>query len=193
MSDPRISYICPTLGRSTLTRMLDSLVHQLSEHDELFVVADGYRNAGKYIEPYHRKGIYYLEIPFVKETYGAGPIDHAMPLVNGDYVAFIGDDDYATSDALESIRLGLLQGPDHHPHLFAMECLGRILSHSLERLDVSGQQIVVPAQGCPRYGQEPLLLSDWNFIKAVDRQWGGLTCHDEVIAVMPQRGEGVVW
>jgi len=168
-----------------------SLLPQLSERDQVFVIADGYGLAQRFMPALHRPNVFYLEMPY-KGDFGCTPIDHVTPLAKGDFICYLGDDDIATQDALEHIRLGVLMGR-HLPHIFGMQCLDRILSGSIDYCQVSGQQIVVPNDGkTPKYVGHPV-LSDWDFILRVTKQYGEIIYHDELIAIMPQRGEGQIW
>jgi len=115
-------------------------------------------------------------------------------MANGDHVFFIGDDDRIPPGALDSIRAGVSKAPDM-PHLFAMQHTGRVLANSLVCGEVSGQQIVVPRDMAkmPKmtaFNPGELAVSDWRFIQNVEKAWGKIVMHDDLIAILPRMNQG---
>jgi hypothetical protein len=126
--------------------------------------------------------------------YGCSALDYGMQLATGDYVFFIGDDDLVAPNAFNIIREAVKLDPGV-PHLFAMEHTGRILQGSLECGQVSGQQIVVPRDMAkmPKMADFPphqVAISDYYFIKEVEKAWGRIVMRPETIAVLPVMNQG---
>ncbi|MES2790051.1 MAG: glycosyltransferase family A protein [Planctomycetota bacterium] len=100
-----ISIVIPTLGRATLGRALESVVPYLDSNDEILVVADGVRPLARtVIEAFDSKQIRYFEHAVAGSTFGNAQRNFAMSQAQGDYFAFLDDDDRFLPNALESIR-----------------------------------------------------------------------------------------
>lgn len=198
MGEPSLTLICPTIGRTTIGRTIESVIPQLGPRDEFIIVLDGPAPpavASLIIETA-------AVIPQVTARqlsrrvgdFGCTPCDVGIRLASGDAVFFIGDDDYLAPDAFENVRRAVAAEPGM-PHVFAMMHTGRKLSGTTEVCQVSGQQIVVPRDmgkmpemaSCP---EEALGYSDAVFIEKVRGAWGGVVFHDEVIATLPRQNSG---
>jgi glycosyltransferase involved in cell wall biosynthesis len=187
---PKLTYLIPTIGRSTLARAVDSVRLQLAPTDQLFVISDGPDQDARFLMARrHGPNLFYLEIPPAGD-YGGSAIDYAMPLAAGDYLCYLGDDDVATPGAMAEIRGGVQGAPQLH--IFAMRAPdGHIRCGSKECSFVSGQQLVVPNLPglVPRYGGVGE-RNDFQFLLNLLRYWPEPVFHDEVIADMPQIGGG---
>lgn len=191
----RLSLICPTIGRSTLTRMIDSVLPQMQEGDELVIVGDGPQTnlnaAGMNAMP----GVRYVETPTKTGDFGCTPCDYGIEIATGDFVFFIGDDDICPEGAFEAIHKGVEVGPPV-PHIFSMMHTGRRLGNTVHVCQVSGQQVVVPRDmtKMPRMSDvEPgmIAVSDWVFIDKVHKAWGMHTVfHPEIIAILYNQNNG---
>jgi hypothetical protein len=96
---PTISVVLPTLGRSTLTAVLDYLMPQLGSGDEIIVVVDGPSAAAQML---YRNGVRYVHTP---ERVGAGVArDLGIKQALGDYLWFVDDDDCPAATALTTIK-----------------------------------------------------------------------------------------
>lgn len=189
-----ITYIIPTLGRSTLARAVDGVLEQLTEVDQLFVIGDGQRDeARKVMFDRQRHNVYYLEHGPTGH-YGSEQVDYASGLARGDYLCYLGDDDVIAPDAISTMR-DILAKDVMRPHLFAMITPeGDVRKRSVDGM-VSGQQIVVPnIRGrLPVYHKPGTdKVNDRWFIERVVLAWAdvGIAMHDEVIAHMPRAGRG---
>jgi hypothetical protein len=190
----KLSLICPTIGRSTLDRLVQSVLPQMQDGDELIVVGDGPQPRAKAIVDQYPQVIY-DELPVRVGDFGCTPCDHGIAKATGDVVFFIGDDDICALGAFDAIRAAVDAAPDV-PHVFAMMHTGRKLTMTIACCNVSGQQIVVPRDmtRMPKMGEFPpqhLPVSDWYFISRVHEAWAGRTMfHDVVIAVLEAMHQG---
>ena len=201
--DVSIGLICPTIGRSTLKALYDSVIPQLSSRDYFIVIGDGPQPSAKELLPdllYQNPGkhLWYEELPERVGDYGCTPCMRGIAMANTDLVFFIGDDDLLAEGAFEAIRKGAKEHP-HVPLLFRMLHSGRVLGHTLECSSVSGQQIVVPNDkakmpnmaDCPPH---QIRVSDWVFIQKVNEAWGNQTVFlDDIIAILPRQNDGRVF
>jgi len=196
----RLSLICPTIGRTSLGKVFDSVVPQLKRGDEFIIVGDGPLpdEATKLILQYVTglpRLVRYVELPYRVGDFGCTPCDVGIKKASGDAVFFIGDDDTCVDGAFEIIRKAFDQQPNV-PHLFAMYHTTRVLSNTLAGCNVSGQQIVIPRD----MSRMPLMadvdpaqiaVSDWVFITKVHEAWDERTVfHDDLIAVLTGQNHG---
>ena len=205
--EPTITLICPTIGRSSLSGLVESVAGEMKAGDQFIIASDG-----PFITPplfnldlvawpaassTWDRGIRITESAERKGDFGCTPIMEALRsgMVMGDVVGFIGDDDLLPIGAFEKIRTGVMKHPGV-PIIFSMLHQGRLLSNSLEHAQVSGQQLVVPYDmtrmpdmaDCP-----PHLMhsSDWVFIKKVHEAWGCQTAfEDAIICTLPRQNHG---
>lgn len=185
----QISLIIPTIWRSTLDTAVKSAQASQGEWDEIIVVGDGRSPNGYSLDT---RGLVITQERV--GDYGCSACDYGVLMASGDYVFFLGDDDYLVPNAFEVIKEGVKIDPTV-PHLFAMEHTGRILKNSLECGQVSGQQIVVPRdmEKMPKMTDFPpgqVGISDYYFIKHCEQAWGRIVCHNEVIAILPRMNQG---
>jgi len=194
----RISVIIPTIWRSTLNRAVKSAVQEARKGDQIIIVGDGLGlwDDPLWDSPRPAPGVLIIveSLPERVGDYGCSACDHGIEIASGDYVFFLGDDDYLAPGAFDTIRRGIAEEPGV-PHLFAMQHGYRILEGSLECGEVSGQQIVVPRDMAkmPKmrdFAPGELMVSDWSFIKRVEEAWGKIVMHDEVIAILPKMNQG---
>lgn len=202
----RIALICPTLGRSSLPALLDSIDESITEQDTFFLVADGPEAAARVDVVLGergpvRGGFHIIALPSRIGDYGCTPCDAGMEAAIDSgctHAFFIGDDDVLTPVAFTVVREAVTQTPGV-PILFSMRHAGRVLSHDLTCTNVSGQQIVVPLdiERLPKMADFPpseLLVSDWAFIQNVDKVWGSQTVfRAEEIAILPQQNYGRIF
>ncbi len=193
----KLSLIIPTIGRSTLTRAIESAINQLHEEDEIIVIGDG----GEVIpgrlqcEPYLNRKLVYAELPQIVGDYGCSGCDLGISIAKGTHCFFLGDDDLSAEGAFDIIHEGLKDRPEL-PHLFAMIHCGRRLGNILQACMVSGQQIVVPRnlEKLPKMASEDvhyhMATSDWHFIMRVNAAFGTTVFHDGIIAILEQQNNG---
>ena len=191
----RLSLICPTIGRGTLSQLVDSVRSQMHPGDEFIIVGDGpqpgINAAGLNAMP----GVRYVETPTRTGDFGCTPCDYGIEIATGDLVFFIGDDDVCPEGAFDAIHKGVESDPDV-PHIFSMMHTGRKLGNSINCCYVSGQQIVVPRDmsKMPRMADcDPgqIAVSDWVFIDKVHRAWNMRTLfHQEIIAILYNQNNG---
>jgi len=191
----RLSLICPTIGRSTLGRMIESVLLQMHPGDELLIVGDGPQSNINPSELNDWPGVRYVETDVKFGDFGCTPCDLGINIATGDAVFFIGDDDECPPGAFDAIHKGFEANPTV-PHVFSMMHTGVKLGGTVQCCAVSGQQIVVPRDmtKMPRMAECPmgsLHISDWIFIDKVHRAWNGQTIfHDEIIAILHNQNNG---
>lgn len=198
---PSLSLICPTIGRTTLERLFESVIPQMKDGDEFIIVGDGmlpdeaYHSIGYYLARCWKK-VRYIELPERVGDFGCSPCDKGISEAKGDAIFVIGDDDWTAPGAFDAIRAAVLDRPDV-PHLFAMHHTSSTLQGSLTCGLVSSQQMVVPRD----MDKMPLMadvteaqwcVSDWVWMMKVHEAWGERTIfHQDVIAVLEgQHGGG---
>jgi len=193
-----LSLIIPTIGRSTLPRVIADAVKQMHKGDSIVVVYDPVHKRPPWeIESEERApgvALWTYVLPKPAGDFGCTACDFGIEKAYGDHVFFIGDDDRVPDGALDTIRAGVSTSPDL-PHLFAMQHTGRILANSLVCGEVSGQQIVVPRdmKKMPKMADHrpgELAVSDWRFIQNVEAAWGKIVMHSGIIAVLPRMNQG---
>lgn len=195
-SSPRLSLICPTLGRSTYAALLEAVLAYIGPEDEFITVGDGPRpNIRAQVEAVNDPRIRYLELPAWTNDWGCSPCDAGIANAKGDMVWFVGDDDMVESDVFEKIRTAVTGATDR-VHIFAMKHTGNILKGSIQLAAVSGQQIVCPfPDRLPKMADfDPMApASDWQFISKVTGKFGHPIFHDEVICIMPYMNQGEIF
>ena len=194
----RISLIIPTIWRSTLSRAVKSAVQEARKGDQIIIVGDGpgLWDDPLWDSPRPAPGVLIIveHLPQRVGDYGCSACDHGIKVATGDYVFFLGDDDYLAPGAFDIIRKGIAEEPGL-PHLFAMQHTYQILCGTLDCGAVSGQQIVVPRDMAkmPKMANFPpgeLNISDWRFIKNVEEAWGKIVMHEEIISILPKMNQG---
>ncbi len=191
-----LSYIIPTIGRTTLAKAVDGILEQLTPLDELFVVADGPSDVARVIMAARWSWrVFYLEIPHVGD-WGGTPIDYASQLARGQYLCYLGDDDEIEPGAIEAIARTVSK-TEMMPHIFAMRYYDKVMSHSTAYGEVSGQQIVAPnvKRRLPRYSAPGHSAPDHYFLTRLLKEWGeeGYEFHPEVIAKLTAMNKGKIF
>jgi len=194
-SSPRLSLICPTIGRSTFARLLKDVLYYIGAEDEFVVVGDGpCPNVREQIEALADARFRYVELAVRANDWGCTPCDVGVQNATGDMVWFIGDDDELQSHAFDVVRAGVTGATDK-AHIFAMKHTGILMSQSIAFCKVSGQQIVAPRENLPKmadYAFTDWYRTDWSFITRTVDKFGGPVYHDEVICLLPQMNQGAM-
>lgn len=190
----RLTYMIPTIGRTTLSVAIDSILEQLLDGDELFVIGDGKQHEAREIMmARQRMNVFYLEWGPTGH-YGSEQIDYATQLARGNYICYLGDDDKIIPGAIQVIRT-LVVDNEIYPHIFGMYAPeNQIRYASIEAGLVSGQQIVAPndKSRLPRYHQGgDGGQNDYVFIKNCLSAFGGYRLHHEIIVDGSRAGHGV--
>lgn len=149
---PSLSIIIPTLGRPSLQATLDSLRPQLSPVDEVIVVADGPSSDAARMA--QAAGARYEETAPTR-AWGHAQRNAGMRMAQGDFLAFLDDDDVAASDALQTMRGAMLEDPTR-PCVFRMTHHGRVLwkTPAISFGNVSTQMYLFP--------NDPNRLASWS-------------------------------
>lgn len=188
---PSLSVVIPTLGRSTLHSVVSEIQRQLSNNDELIVVADGEESFARAESQMNQDGIL-TSIVDELSSYGNAQRNCGMKMATGDVIWCVDDDDQIAGNAVETIKQSLAR--DMCPTIFRMEHFGRLLpvTNAIEKGNVGGPMVVVPnREELPRFpvpAVEPS-HSDLEWIRAVDR-WKPCIYRDEVIYHVNSVGKG---
>lgn len=200
----KLSIIIPTLGRDTLKRAVDSVLESAGEDDEVLVIADGpdaYDRSKKVLYDYHARSNtdYRVDLTCTEKTtdWAATQLEEGMKAARGDYIANIGDDDYMTPNACNTIKQSIEEwleaGGEPTVHLFAVK-----LEHWMTTLwgevrwtKVTGQQWVIPTTG-PRGVHDSEYGNDFRFLRDTLEKRGIAhpVYHNHVISVLPKHGKG---
>eukprot|EP01132_Coremiostelium_polycephalum_P001026 gene1026-1301_t len=106
---PFVTFIVPTVGRSTLHQTIHSLLNQTNPHWEAIVVFDGVTNI-TYSDP----RIKAIQIPKTgKSNYGGEVRNQGMQHAKTDWIAFVDDDDHLSADYVDR----LIEEISLHPSL----------------------------------------------------------------------------
>lgn len=125
-TEPKFSFIIPTVGRLSLRRVLSGLVPQLGPEDEVLVVADGPQPAAA--EIVGAFGDYRVK-PFEHgptHAWGNAQRNFGISRASGTHLAFMDDDDQYLPSAVAAMRAAAVEEPDS-VLLFRMVHEGRIL------------------------------------------------------------------
>jgi len=188
----KLTVMIPTFGRHSVVRVVKEALAQFDAPDQVIVTTDGpvsWLTADYFHDPrvivhslYQRVG-----------DFGCTPLDAATPLATGQFIWYMGDDDFIPEGAIAAIKKGVLQDL-YKPHIFAMFHTNRILSHSIDLCQVSGQQIVVPNMGklLPRWQDftGDVHVSDWDWIDRVAKAFGGVVYHHEMVCILKKQNFG---
>lgn len=192
-STPRLSLICPTIGRSTFRSLLEDVLLYLGEGDEFIVVGDGpCPNIRELIEAAGDARVRYLELPARVGDWGCTPCDVGIANATGDVVWFVGDDDQVASHVFDIVRAGVT-GLTDKVHIFSMKHTGSVFRDTIQFAKVSGQQIVHPRARGPRMADFPLeehYRTDWVYIDRCVEHWGPPIFHGEIICILPHMNQG---
>ncbi len=191
---PTITVITPTFGRSTIIDAVGNVIPKLLPGDEYIVVGDGEVPIAREVCAMFPR-VTYTEIPVHVGDFGCTPCDHAIAMAKGDFLQFLGDDNYLSELSLQIVREGVLQRPDL-PHMFAMMHTGNYMAGSRECGHCDAHQFVVPnVPGLPLMKDVDRArwnISDWVWMDKVIKHFGGIIYHPEVIAILPQQNNGAL-
>jgi glycosyltransferase involved in cell wall biosynthesis len=111
MSNVKVTVIIPTYNRvDYLKKTLDSIVAQTFQDFEIIVVDDGSPNDTTEVLCKHYSKVKYIRIP--NSGGPAKPRNTAIKEANGDYIAFVDDDDIWLPTKLEKQVKALEENPD---------------------------------------------------------------------------------
>lgn len=189
----RLTYMIPTIGRTTLSVAVDSIIDQLTDEDELFVIGDGPQElAREVMRTRPAMNVFYLEWGPTNH-YGSEQLDYATQLARGDFLCYVGDDDQVPFGAMDLIRTAVI-GAEIYPHIFSMYAPEqKIRGGSIEPSNVSGQQIVAPndKRRLPKYRNTiDGGANDYVFIRDCITAFAGYRMHGEVIVDGSRAGYG---
>jgi len=107
---PRISVLIPTFNRPQLLReAVDSVLQQTGKNFELIVVNDGGEDVGEMLASYQDSRIRYLHLD---ENGGkARALNRALDVAQGDFIAYLDDDDHYYPHHLETLLHALEANP----------------------------------------------------------------------------------
>lgn len=102
--EPSISIFFATIGKDSLTRILDTMCNQLSENDKIYVVVDG--------KQYHEKvknmlSGYNVQLILEDENlgyWGHGLRNKYQGMLEGDYILHADDDDIYLENSIKTIK-----------------------------------------------------------------------------------------
>ena len=104
-----ITFIIPTIGRDTLKRTLESLIHLSNSRWNAIVIFDGI-DIIRYVED---DRIQYLKIDKIGFKNCAGEVrNHGMKYVTTEWIGFVDDDDILLPNYVDSLLLELHKNPD---------------------------------------------------------------------------------
>lgn len=163
----RLSIIIPTIGRAGLRATLASLFPQVTEADQVIVVADGKHDEAQAIAEKCGFPVTYHTMKKSSDT-GYSARHRGMSLATGTHLVFMDDDDIFTETALRSIRTVASENPEKiliFRMIYAKD--GRTLWHTPELRygNVGSPMIVTP--------NIPARLGKWQPSKFSKRPGGG--------------------
>lgn len=196
---PAISVIVPTLGRQSLVGLIDAILRQLSDLDELILVADGDEALARTKECLELQMRSHSRTRVVSHTdplsqYGNAQRNHGMSIATGDLLWFVDDDDIVLAGAVSAIREGIHDG--NAPMMFRIRHCGRTIweRQEIAPSNTSGQQLVVPNKpDTPRFPvpAENPEESDQEWIRAVNEKWP-VQWNESVIYEIRSHSKGVL-
>lgn len=144
MTEPSLSVVVATTGRSTIEPLLAELLSQLGEQDEVVVVADGPR-------PWARRAMASISPRVRYLEYGPMPCwghpqrEAGMRAASKEYVSFLNDDDMAGPAYAKTIKAAAEEAPGR-PLVFRMQLEGIVLwsAPSVSHGNVSTQMFALP-------------------------------------------------
>jgi glycosyltransferase involved in cell wall biosynthesis len=190
-----LSIIIPTLGRPTLDRALASVLPYLEPADEVLVVGDGPRPVAQGIVAQRAcRQLHYLEHSEPGSTFGNAQRNYAMHRAQGDYFAFLDDDDRFLPNALASIRREATYGV---PLIFRREYATTFSWTRPEfiRGEVGTGMFATPVRGpwvdCPLTTDDPY-YTDFEWIQQIVALWpaGSLRWCEDIIYWCKGHGGG---
>lgn len=193
---PWLSVVIPTIGRSTLPRLLDSLDQQDRSDDvEVLVVADTHSGLSgdliqardHVLEDRDDQRYVWLEHDGGTHAWGHPQRTLGMHQAQGSWIAFSQDDNLMTQTALSDMRrwLGQLRWPQ--PVLFRVRTWQAGLvwrtPDAVALANVDADCVVVP-NNPDRFGTWELVYEgDLHFIRGTVHNWGAVAWSPAVIAL----------
>jgi glycosyltransferase involved in cell wall biosynthesis len=178
----KLSIIIPTISRPALAATLQSIAAQpLLRGDEILVVGDGPQPAAEAMFRASKLPGRYIDGPLA-HTWGGAQRQFALPLAQGDLIAFMDDDDQYLPSACTYMRH--LSDPAA-VNLFRMyHSYGRVLwaRRRLQVANVSTQMAVIPnvpaklGQWTARYE------GDFDFISDTAARFGAVRWHLPILS-----------
>lgn len=180
----KLTFVVPTIGRSSLIRTLSSIKTQMQPGDLLAVIADGYCDqTEKLLADAKIKPDYLLQNPRRHGDWGHTPRNSMFKIVEGDYILTVDDDDAYLPGAIEAVRARLaLSEPT--PHMFKMYWRGRqtLWEHpNVAMQNVSTQMIVTPnvKEKLGTWGSR--YQGDFDYCVSLQNNWGKIIWCPEII------------
>ena len=170
-----ISVVIPTIGRQTLIRTLDAIASQVTEADEVIVVADANRPIGETFhaaqDRYRYPSWQWRSLAFVDSFKGIYQSNSGFTLTSGDLILSHSDDDIFVAGAFARMRELAESAPDC-PVLFRTRSpRGRmswdIGDRRLVRNRAGGGSIAVPRRWLVPYRYTLKGSVDYNWITEI--------------------------
>lgn len=192
-----ISFIMPTIIRSSAVDVIKKIANILEPGDDLHVVCDtDDRDLVVHFEETALAGVPDNWVHFYMHTnpvsgYGNAQRDYGMKRAQNDWFMFVDDDDEPALDSLATVHSVL--SSTRLPIIFAMDYMGTILKNSLKIGEVGTPQLAIPSSTKTRWmdANKDGALSDNLFINNVVEEFGGCTFNDLVVARVVKHGRGV--
>lgn len=130
VADPSVGVIIPTYNRATLvTQALESILNQTRPADEIIVVNDGSTDETEQVLQR-----YVDRIRYVHQSNAGKPaaLNHALSILDTDYVWILDDDDVAVADALERHLAFLAAHPETDYTYSGVWCFSGTAAPTLE-------------------------------------------------------------
>jgi len=190
---PTLSIIIPTIGRPALTRTLESIRGQdMVDGDEVLVVQDGPSDLATWavVKASGLPGRYLATGKRANDV-GAAPRNFGIAHADGEYLAFMDDDDVYRPGAFDAIRAAAVRHP-RRPLMFRMERPGWARTiwqdQAVRYGNVSTQLFVTPNHPGRLGTWGPYHTGDLAFILSTLRCWppGSLLWEPATIAEVPQ-------
>jgi len=188
-----ITVIVPTFGRSTLKGVIDSIVPQMEPQDQFIVSWDG-QVPEKYQWVLNTPKVEVTQLPEKVGDYGCTPNDNAAAQARGDFIWFIGDDDFYMDNALSLIREKAAHNPQSVQVFMLLYQNNRVLHDSIGICRISAQQVVVPnTPNLPKWADYPpgtVQTSDWSWIDRTIKMVGKYVFHDYITCHLREHNKG---
>lgn len=192
-----ISFIMPTIIRTSAIKVIQKIANILEPGDDIHVVCDtDDRDVVREFGEAVLMGVPDNWVRFHMHTnpvsgYGNAQRDYGMSKSQNEWFMFVDDDDEPTLTSLAPIH-SVLAG-SKIPVVFAMDYMGTVLKNSLKIGEVGTPQIAVPSSTKTKWmdANKDGALSDNLFINTVVDEFGGCTFNDLLVAKVTKHGRGV--